>query len=121
MKLPGSEKQWLKEIEKLIDSSYKKIEKSDLSNKEQFKSILDYVISCVSKNRRIARVKVAEKTEGVIDALAEYLKQTPEDQRSWAGTITFLYIKFHRVLGLIDEQTLLSVLHTSILPDSMTQ
>lgn len=110
MKLPRKSKQWLREIEKVVDDAYQALEQSDQSQREQLGAVLKAVIDGIAKNRGIERAKILDKKGEMIEALAVYLKSLPEAQREWTGITTFLYIKFHQALGLINETQMLKIL-----------
>lgn len=110
MKLPRKSKQWLREIEEIIDDVYKELEKHHQSDKQQFEAVLNIVMDRIAKNRDIERTKIAAKTGEIVEALAGYLKGIPEARRGWSGIVAFLYIKFHQILGLINEQQMLKIL-----------
>jgi hypothetical protein len=107
MKLPRKPKQWLREIDKATDDAYKQLEDSNRSKKEQVEIVLNVVMDRVARNRGIDRNKVAAKLGEVVESLATYLKSIPEEDRDWSGMIAFLYMEFHRVLGLINEREML--------------
>jgi hypothetical protein len=115
MKPPRKAKQWLKEIEKVLDGVYKKMEKSEKNDKEQFEIILNHVIDCIAKNRGIERIKIEAKIGEVIEALSEYLKSTSEEKRSWEGIVAFLCMKFHQVLGIINDQQFFRILYNPVM------
>jgi hypothetical protein len=110
MKLLRSEKELLKEIDKLIDRVDKKMEKYDRIDREQFNQVLAYLVGQISKNRGIPREKITAKTREVIAALTDYIKIIPEEERDWSSIVTFLYIQYHQELGLINEQQILNSL-----------
>ena len=114
MKLPRKSKQWLREIEEVVDEVFLKLDKYDQPGKKQLEATLDIVISAIAKNRGIEPTRIGEKTGEVLEALAEYLKSIPEGQRDWNGIITFLYVKYHQVLRLINEQQMLKILTSKI-------
>lgn len=110
MKLPRKSKQWLREIDKVIDDAYTELEKHHEPSKQQFEAILNMVINRIAKNRGLERTKIAVKTGEIVEALAGYLKSIPDTNRDWPNIVTFLYIKFHQALGIIDEQQILKIL-----------
>lgn len=110
MKLPRKSKRWTREIEKVIDGAYQALEQPNQSEKAKFEAVLNVVIDGIVKNRGIERAKISEKTGEIVKALAAYLESLPEAQREWTGIITFMYMKFHQVLGLINEPQMLKIL-----------
>ncbi|HEY9643144.1 MAG TPA: hypothetical protein V6C57_21830 [Coleofasciculaceae cyanobacterium] len=110
MKLPRKSKQWLRESEKVVDDAYQALEQSNQSQREQLGAVLKTVIDGIAKNRGIEREKILDKKGEIVEALAVYLKSLPEAQREWTGITTFLYIKFHQALGLINETQMLKIL-----------
>lgn len=109
MKLPNKSKEWLKEVEAVVDDACLVLENAKLSQREHFESVLGTVIDTISEKRDIEREKISEKVGEVVEALAGYLQSMPEEQRDWSGIITFMYFKFHQVLGLINEQQMLKI------------
>lgn len=110
MKLPRKSRQWLGEIEKAISKAYLQLERYDQPGKRQYEAVLSVVVTEVIRNRGVKPEKMGEKTGEMTEALSEYLKSLPEDQRAWSGIVTFLYVKYHQVLGLITEQQMLEIL-----------
>jgi hypothetical protein len=114
MKLPRKSKQWLREIEKVVDEVVLELNKHDQPGKRQLQATLDIVKSAIARNRGIEPTRIGEKTGEVVEALAEYLKSLPEEQRDWKGITTFLYIKYHQILSLINEQQMFKILISQI-------
>ncbi len=110
MKLPRKIRQWSREIEKTIGKAYLQLEKYDQPGKQQYGAVLTVVVTEVIRNRGVKPEKIGEKTGEIVEALAEYMKTLPESQRDWTEIITFLYVKYHQALGLIDQQQMLQIL-----------
>ena len=110
MKSPKKLKQWLREIDKVTEASFKQLDQPNQSQREQFEAVLNIVIERIARNRGVEKTKVAEKIEETVEALADYFKRLPEEHKDWAAIVTFLYIKFHQLLGLIDEKQALQIL-----------
>jgi hypothetical protein len=110
MKLPRKSKQWLREIEKASDRVYEKLEGAEQISKAEFESILYIVIDEIARNRRMDGAQIAAKNREVVQALTTYLQHLPESQRDWQGIVTFMYMKFHQALGLMNEQQMLKIL-----------
>ncbi|MDJ0703161.1 MAG: hypothetical protein QNJ46_07775 [Leptolyngbyaceae cyanobacterium MO_188.B28] len=114
MKLPRKSKQWLREIEKVVDDVSKQLEGHEKVSKAQFEMVLSVIADSISKNRNIEKTKILERSGEVVDALAEYLTSIPEEKRDWTGITAFLYMKFHQVLGLINEYQILKIFDSKL-------
>jgi|GEM_PF-4859127 hypothetical protein len=110
MKLPRKPKQWLSEIQHAVDAVYLELEKHEQGGKKQFEAVLDVVIGRIAERRGIEPAKIGEKTGEIVEALGEYLKSVPQEKRDWAGIVTFLYVKYHQVLDLVNEQEMAGIL-----------
>ena len=110
MKRPPKPSRWVKEIKKVIDGGNDLIEAYDEIGKEQFESLLNYIIDCVVKNQGVQREQVAARVDPTIEAMSAFLQSIDEDERSWDVIITFLYMKFHQELGLANDSLLKKLL-----------
>jgi hypothetical protein len=66
--------------------------------KSDFQAILDEILMCLHRNRKISIDAIAEKTEKVLSDMPNEYGQLPEDARSWEALIGYLYAKYLKEL-----------------------
>ena len=67
--------------------------------KSDFQAILDEVLTCLHRNRKISIDTMAEKTTKVLSDMPNEYGQIPEDAKSWETFIGYLYAKYLKELG----------------------
>ena len=88
----------MRELGRTIRRVSRLVPKGRSVNKREFQAILDEILMCLHRNRKIPIEVLAEQTEGVLTALSSEYGQLPKDVRSWDTLIGYLYAKYLKAL-----------------------
>jgi flagellar motor switch protein FliG len=98
------ERRLKRETERVVKKVLRVMESYEAIGKKEFETILDKVIDQVHRNTGLSRHAIGQKTQTVVQALPQEYGQLSEAARSWEALITYLYLKYLRELGVLEEQ-----------------
>ena len=75
------------------------VPKNRAVGKVDFQTILDEVLECLHRNRKISIETIAEKTQKVLSDMPNEYGQLPKNTKSWETFIGYLYAKYLKELG----------------------
>lgn len=96
-----SEREQVRETEKVVRRVMKTVEKYDHVGKAEFEEMLQKVVEQVHKNTGIEMARITEATQTVISDMPHEYGLLSEEQRSWEAMIGYLYAKHLQVLGVV--------------------
>ena len=67
--------------------------------KREFGAMLDEIVTCLHRNRKVSIKSLAEKTEKILTELPNEYGKLPESSRSWEKLIGYLYAKYLKEVG----------------------
>jgi hypothetical protein len=67
--------------------------------KSEFGAVIDEILRCLHRNRKISIESLAEKTEKILTELPNEYGRLPESDRSWEKLVGYLYIKYLKEVG----------------------
>jgi hypothetical protein len=96
-----SDRDQIRETEKVVRRVMKTAEKFDRIGKEQFEIILDKVIHQARKNSKADQDEIEALTPQVIEDMPREYGRLNAEQRSTESLIAYLYNKYLQELGLL--------------------
>jgi hypothetical protein len=98
------ERRLRRETERVVKKMLRFMESYETIGKKEFETILDKVIDHVHRNTGLSRHVIGQKTQTVVQDLPREYGQLSEEARSWEAMIAYLYIKYLRELGVLEQQ-----------------
>ena len=89
----------LRELEKVVRRVMRFVPKTTAIQKRDFEVMLDEIVMCVHRNRKISIDAIVAKSEKVLTDLPNEYGGIPESYRSSESLIGYLYSKYLKELG----------------------